>query len=240
VTWPETEVKLFNINWLGAGNPGIEGEFKWSLPGVKCSRCGTWGAVGSEYPAIDLSRLTNVKPYIRPRAVSLAEFGQLQRAIQSFLPTDCPLPPGTDFGRFEGRALARLGDFAWARQWTPFITETALLKLESELGEIETVPADIKATGKFNSHAKYHCLHVEPSARLHSSCIAERDICPLCGRSRVKLAGRLIIDSASVPHERQIFRVVEFKTYIVVTEEVRNAVMNFGLSDISFSELEAI
>jgi hypothetical protein len=186
----------------------------------------------------------------------LEKLEALRKPIKKFFPNDVQLLPGIEFGTIVGRALAKTGDFAWARKWTPLISETALRALESKLGEIKAVPAEIKFRGKFN--AQYFALHVEARAKIHESCIVQTgEVCSACGRRigreftwsektdarRIteqlkKCLEQMKIDRGSIPNDVHIFRIMEFGTFIIVTEEFKNAITSLALSDIQFSKIQ--
>ena len=241
-------MKLFRIVWAFPNNPIIAGQLKWGLPGIdNCPSCHiTGGSIGVEYPAIDISSISNLKPYLNAWAVPLKRLEELREAIRKFFPPELPLPPGAEFGTITGRALAKPGDFAWARMWTPLISESARKSLEAEIGPIKAVPAELKFRGKFS--ATYYALHIAQYARLHDSCVANRESCPTCGnyktfligpltRNPVELGKQMKIDGTSIPAGSHIFRIREFKTFIIVTEAFKNAVTRLGLSDIAFIEM---
>ena len=46
------------------------------------------------------------------------------------------------------------------------------------------------------------------------------------------------IDRGSIPNDVHIFRIMEFGTFIIVTEEFKNAITSLALSDIQFSKIQ--
>jgi uncharacterized double-CXXCG motif protein len=250
-------MRLFKIEWAFPNNPIIAGNLEWGLPGIDdCPVCHiTGGAIKHEYPAIDISPIIkNPKEYTRAWPVPLDKLEELRKPIRRFFPSNVELLPGIEFGPIIGRALAKPGDFAWARLWTPLISEIALRGLESKIGKINAVPAEIKFRGKFN--VQYYALHIERRAEVHKSCIIQPGtVCSGCGNRtgmvytwsvnvdrydfkkwKENFSKLFTIDKSSVPNDVHIFRDKETGT-ILVTEAFKNAVAELNLTDIRFDEI---
>lgn len=65
----------------------------------------------------------------------------------------------------------------------------------------------------------------------------EPQICPMCGRDERKVE-RIVIDVDSVPSHMNMFRIKKFWTYIIVTEQFKDAVTDLQLTNITFEEVE--
>jgi uncharacterized double-CXXCG motif protein len=143
-------MSLFEVLWddkkLDSGY--IEATHKWGLPGVSCPGCrDTWGAVGSEYPAVDLSFLSNESDYRVNRPVSLNEFKALRAPLVRLVPESAPLGPGTQFGPLVGKAKGKFNDFASVNLWTLLIRSELKAKLETRMKMPPTVRPELTWLG---------------------------------------------------------------------------------------------
>lgn len=59
----------------------------------------------------------------------------------------------------------------------------------------------------------------------------------MCGRDERKVE-RIVIDVDSVPSHMNMFRIKKFWTYIIVTEQFKDAVTDLQLTNITFEEVE--
>lgn len=82
-------------------------------------------------------------------------------------------------------------------------------------------------------------LQLEPRGMLHPDCYPpdQRPPCATCGRFGMTLPDDPILDAASLPTDRDLFRVGNFATVIVGTERFKDAVQRLGLEGITFREL---
>ena len=61
--------------------------------------------------------------------------------------------------------------------------------------------------------------------------------CEKCGRLGVSVPKPLVLDVASLPMDRDIFRLEDFSTFIVVTERFVEASTRLEIEDLAFVEL---
>jgi uncharacterized double-CXXCG motif protein len=229
-------LKLFRINWEFGNNPIIDGLHKWSLPGVKCSICGRiGGTIGCEYPAVDLSILKDTSAYGRRSPVSEREMETLRGPLRPLLPANIPLLPGTQLGPIVGKALAKVGDFAWQKAVTPLICREAFEKLRGYGIQIGGVPAEVKSRTK--AQPDLLVLHIEPRAQWDESCLIDSHYCEACGIYKGSFTKPLIVKGSSVPKNADLFRVVWHTMRVIATERFKNAVTEFKLTDITFEEV---
>lgn len=217
----------------------IEARHRWALPGVDCPVCGeTWSNVGLSYPAFDLSSLPNVKQYEKARAVPLDVWNRLREAVKPVVPAGTLLEPGATFGPLVGTAQGQFGDFAWLSKWRLFLQKSTLSRLESAgIHSLVTVPTQLTARGE--PVPELLELHIEPGAWLVHG---EREVepCSGCGRREFsRTSGQpLVIDRATVPAGRLLFRLRDLSTHIIATQEFRDAVASFQFSNIKFENIE--
>jgi uncharacterized double-CXXCG motif protein len=212
---------------------------KWRLPGVKCTGCGiTWGTAGHEYPAVDLSQLSEQAKFVSPWPVALEELSRLRELVRPLAPGGARLPPGTHFGPLEGPAsgtfgpLTTQGDILW------LVQRDALVRLQTEgLQGLMGCRTELRFRKKDAPDLLE--LQIEPRGRLHPDCLPPdlRPPCPSCGRVSFRLPEDPILDAASLPTDLDLFRVGDFATVIIGTERFKDAVQRLELPGIKFREV---
>jgi uncharacterized double-CXXCG motif protein len=219
---------------------GVEGTHKWNLPGVKCPSCGaTWATTGVEYPTVDISDEPFAPEYFEPSPVPLDELERLKSQIRSRFPADVTLLPGTQFGRFSGKASGRFPDFVYANPWTLLIRRHAYDQLLGKgLGMPEAIAPELRLR-KNQPHDLLE-LEIQPLCLLaQESFLPNGDPCGSCGR-----VGRQvdvpIVSSDSLPVGTDLFRPRNFPTYILGTERFEQAVRELKLTGMVFQELKVI
>ncbi|MFP2925649.1 double-CXXCG motif protein [Pyxidicoccus sp. 3LG] len=219
------------------------GEFdawhKWALPGVRCHTCGvTWSGAGHEYPGVDLSGLAEQKEFLKARPEPFPEFARLRELVRPLAPVNAELPPGTGFGPLTGRASGAFGAIAWVGRLKPLVRREALERLQSA-GVRGLLGCRTELRFRQKNPPELLELQVEPHGRLHPDCIPP-DVpppCPTCGRHAFKWPDDPILDVASLPMDRDLFRVGNFATMVIGTEQFMDAVRHLDLDGITFREL---
>ena len=221
--------------------PGDEKEFDnsiinanhaWGLPGVICQACGnTWSDVGLAYPVVSLSGLQDKKEYETPRAVPLKEFEFLRDRLLSVIPAGTLILPGTEFGPLVGKATGTFGDFAWLNPWTLLIKIEAYRKLQDAGVRL---PKGANHRVNFGKRAPNPLveLQIEPFACLESS--NQTLPCVACGYVFMGLPSPIVIARSTVPDFVDLFRVKDFTTLILATENFFNITNDLGLTGIKF------
>ncbi len=212
---------------------------KLSLPGARCHTCGvTWGGSGHEYPCIDLSQLPERKEFEKPRPEPFAEFARLRELVRPLAPPNAALPPGTGFGPLVGRAFGEFGPIAWVGGMKLLVRRDALERLQAEgVRGLLACPTALRFRQK--NPPELLELQVEPHGQLHRDCIPpdEPPPCPTCGRFGLTRPDEPLLDAASLPTDRDLFRIGNFATMMVGTERFMEAVRRLELDGITFHEL---
>ncbi|AFE03210.1 hypothetical protein COCOR_00011 [Corallococcus coralloides DSM 2259] len=213
---------------------------RWGLPGLKdCPGCGlTWSGSGRQYPAVNLSLIPEHWEFEEPRAEPFHELVRLRELVRPLVPPDASLPPGTSFGPLTGTASGQFGPFTWQGTSLMLIRRDALdglqaagirglLGCKTELRFRQKTPPDILE------------LQIEPRGLLHRDCLPP-DLappCPTCGHQYFRRPDDPILDGASLPTDRDLFRLDNFSTMIIGTGRFKDAVEQCGWTGISFREL---
>ncbi|NNB97081.1 hypothetical protein HJC10_09520 [Corallococcus exiguus] len=213
---------------------------KWFLPGIKdCPGCGVTSAGwGRQYPAVDLSLIPEHREFEEPRAEPFHEFVRLRELVRPLVPPNTSLPPGTSFGPLTGTASGQFGPFTWQGTSLMIIRRDALDSLQAagirgllgcktELRFRQKTPPDILE------------LQIEPHGLLHRDCLPPglAPPCPTCGHQYFRRPDDPILDGASLPTDRDLFRLDNFSTMIIGTDRFKDAVEQGGWTGISFREL---
>lgn len=219
---------------------GVEGTHKWHLPGVKCPACGaTWATTGIEYPTVDISNEPFAREYESPSPVPLDELEKLKSRIRSRFPAEATLLPGTEFGKFSGKASGRFPDFVYSSPWMLLIRRDAYAQLCTKNLRL---PAAIAPQLRLRKNQTHDLLELEIlplCSYAPASFLPNGDPCGSCGR-----VGRQIdvpiVSRDSIPLDADLFRPQNFPTYILGTERFEQAVRELELTGISFQELKII
>jgi uncharacterized double-CXXCG motif protein len=173
-----------------------------------------------------------------PQARDLAEWFELQGV--NLAPPNATLPPGTDFGPMVGTARGDLGPLTWQGSSLLLLRRDTLERLQAE-GLRGLLGARTELRWRQKNPPEMLELQLEPLGRLHPDCIPpdEPPPCPTCGRFGLTRPDEPILDAASLPTDRDLFRVGNFATMLIGTERVMDAVRRLELDGITFRELPA-
>ncbi|HZI16847.1 MAG TPA: double-CXXCG motif protein [Myxococcus sp.] len=210
-----------------------------SLPGVRCHTCGaTWTSVGHEYPSVDLSQLPERYEFENARPEPFPEFARLRELVRPLVPPDASLPPGTGFGPLVGRASGDFGPIVWVGGGKLLVRRDALERLQAE-GVRGLLGCRTQLRFRKKDAPELLELQVEPRGRLHPDCIPPEvpPPCTTCGRHGFSRPDEPILDAASMPTDRDLFRVGNFTTMLIGTERFMEAVRRLELDGITFREL---
>jgi uncharacterized double-CXXCG motif protein len=148
------------------------------------------------------------------------------------------LPPGTEFGPLVGSALGSFGPFYFQNPWTLLVQRDVLERLLAEgVRGLKGCRTELRFRQKKAPDLLE--LQIEPHGLLHPDCIPPEDRvpCSRCGRQGFSLPDEPILDAASLPMDRDLFRLANFATMIIATERFKDAVQRLELGEIVFREL---
>lgn len=212
---------------------------RWGLPGVHCPTCAaTWTSVGLSWPSIDLSAHPDAAKLTPRLEKDFNEFIRLREAVRPLVPSGVELKPGTDFGPAIGPAKGtKFGALTMGFPWMMLARPegVAFLKAEGVRG-VKAAFTELKFKGKPQEILE---LQIEPFGRVHPDCLPPNPPrpCATCGRRGLVLPDPILLDLASLPTDRDIFRLTDFGQVIVVTDRFVEAAKRLGCDDLAFVEL---
>lgn len=223
-------------------NGYLDAAHKWGLPGVVCPVCGvTWGVSGLEYPSVDLTSFPNVSRYKEPWPVPLETYRDMRDELWKTFPHLPTLLPGTALGPSQGKIKGgRVKDFVWGSWWTISLESTAYERLlNSGLSLPKVVKAEIVSKKNPQEVLEFDLpLEAELTNGIYDG--IQLDFCIACGRNSATLPEQIVIDVSSVSGSFDIFRIRNFTTIVLVTEDFVEVVDSFGLSGAIFQEVEIL
>lgn len=235
-------MKLYELHAVEA--PRFTGEYnaehKWGLPGIHCPLChATWSAASEAYPCTDLSGLDERKEYEEARLEEdYTEFERLRERVRPLVPAGAPLRPGASFGPLVGSARGRFGQLVMQYEWTLLVEREALAQLHAAgVRGLKGCPTQLRFRQK--SAPELLELQLEPRGRLHPDCLPpdRKPPCEKCGRVGLSLPKQRVLDAASLPDDRDLFRLADFGTVLIATERFVDTVRRLGFEEVGFHAL---
>ena len=217
----------------------INASHKWGLPGLSCSTCGaTWSGSASAFPSVDLTSLPERAAFETARPEPFEEFVRLRELVRPLVPPGTQLLPGAEFGPLEGTASGSFGPLFLQSSWMPLIRREAWERLQAtELQGLQAFPTQLR----FRQKNPPELLELEIAAhgRLHPDCFLPEapTRCPQCGRLEARRPENMLLETASLPEQRDLFRLTDFETTLIGTERFVEAVQRLGLEGAAFQEL---
>jgi uncharacterized double-CXXCG motif protein len=188
---------------------------------------------------VDLSSLSSAYRYKILRPVTLDEFEHLRKPIADLMPTDSVLKPGTAFGSLVGSVEGKFGDFLWVNPWTALVRQEAYnLLVEAGVSMPEGVPASLSFRNSLP--AVLLELEIEPLARISRRSLPDLQLCRACGRNPFRVPDHIEVELSSIPKHVDLFRLREFTTIILGTDNFVEAIRSMRLSGISFEEVAVV
>lgn len=230
--------------WLqSVESPRFTGEYnaahRWKLPGVHCPLCkASWSEGSDAYPCVDLSALPEHSLFEKARLEeNYAEFERLRELVRPFVPAGVPLWPGTALGPLVGSARGSFGQLGMQYDWMPLIRREALEQLQAEgVRGLRGGRAELRFRQK--SAPELLELQIEPRGRLHLDCLPSRSpACAKCGRDSYSRPEQSLLDAASLPEDRDLFRLENFLPMVIGSERLVDAVRRLGFEEVSLREL---
>jgi uncharacterized double-CXXCG motif protein len=199
----------------------VEGEHRWSLPGIRCPLCrSVWSTGAVAYPSVDLSNHPEREKLQEPRLEEdFAEFARLRESVRPLIP-GAVLHPGTDLGPFVGTAQGSFGPLTLPSPWMLLMQRGALEQLQAEgLQGLKGCSVDVRFRQKKNPPQLVE-LELLPLGLLHEDCILEdqREPCTRCGRLGFSLPASPLLQTSSLPQDTDLFRLANFATVMVASQ----------------------
>lgn len=215
-------------------------EHKWGLPGVCCPTCGhVGGTAGLAYPCVDLSGLPEA-PVLEEAWLekNFERYVHLRELVRPFVPAGALLKPGATFGPLVGPASGTFSPITVCFDWMMLVWPEALAALQAE--GVRGLKGCLTAM-RFRQKSRPELLElqIESSGVLHEDCIppGKAEPCPACYESSFRRPEHSFLKLDSLPSDRDIFRLANFSTMVVVTERFVTAVQRLGIEEVNFREL---
>jgi uncharacterized double-CXXCG motif protein len=223
--------------------PRYSGEYRahpeLGLPGIRCPACGKTGAgIGERYPAVDLSGLSEREQFKPRLEKDFAEFTRLRELVRPLAPAGAPLNPGTTFGPLVGTATGEFAQLLLQNAWTVLMRRESLEQLQAEgLRGLKGCPTGLRFQEKHPPELLE--LQIESRGLLHPDCLppGKAAPCATCGSNDFSMPREPLLDAASLPTDRDLFRLINFATVIVGTERFVETVTRLGFEEVKFLEL---
>jgi uncharacterized double-CXXCG motif protein len=220
-----------------AGYTGfVDAAPKWGLPGIRnCPACkATWSG-SLAYPSVDLTPVIALADFETARAEPIEEYERLRELVRPLLPPGTVLKPGTMFGPSVGKAQGRFGPLVMNYSWVLMVQREALEKLQAE-GLQGLKGCRIQVRFRQRNSPELLELELHPTGRTHPDCLPphRNPPCSRCGRLGLRLPDELLLDTSTLPNDRDLFRLEDFSGVIVCTERFAEACQRLGLDGVAF------
>ncbi|WP_163989748.1 double-CXXCG motif protein [Pyxidicoccus caerfyrddinensis] len=212
---------------------------KWFLPGVHCPDCDEIRAgIGEAYPAADLSALPDQRKFQARLEEDFEEFTRLRELVRPLVPEGAQLEPGTAFGPLVGRGRGHFTQLVFPMPWTLLMRREALEQLQAAgLRGLMGCRTELRLRDK--NPPELLELQLELRGRLHPDCLP-RNLpapCATCEMVTFSFPQAPVLDAASLPTDRDLFRLGNFSTAIIGTERFAETVRQLGFEEVEFQEL---
>jgi uncharacterized double-CXXCG motif protein len=177
----------------------------------------------------------------RSRPRSEVEEADRWRRIAPLFPTVPFFPWGVDFGPLQGVARGQFGDFVWPGIGTILIRQEALTKL---LSAGLHLPVGVPPQWRYTRRDPPTLLELQLD--LHgrwspAAPPADRGwACPACGYRGSIDTEHIVLDSATIPDNVDIFRCEMATALVFVSERFKETVERLKLTDITFIEIPVL
>lgn len=214
---------------------------RWGLPGVEnCPTCGAGGgAVGLQYPCVDLSNLPEHEKLHEPWPVPFEEFARLRELVRPLAPKEALLEPGSKFGPLEGTGSGYFGQLFMQNPWSLYVRREALERLQ-QAGVRGLQGCPIAVRFRVKHPPELLAVQLELHGQFHPDCLPpdRKPPCPTCEYEPLQRPKPIILDAASLPEDIDLFRLRQGWTNIIANERMVDAVRRLELDGVVFQELE--
>ncbi|HEX8702378.1 MAG TPA: double-CXXCG motif protein [Myxococcaceae bacterium] len=214
---------------------------RWGLPGVeRCPTCGVSGGVaGLQYPCVDLSSLPERTEFEDPWPVPFEKFSRLRERVRPLVPKGALLRPGTRLGPLEGTGSGHFGQLFMQNLWSLYVRREALEQLqEAGVRGLQACRLDVRFRVK--RPPELLALQLELHGRFHPDCLPpdRKPPCPTCESEPFQRPDPIILETASLPGELDVFCLRQSWMVLIATERMRETVQRLNLDGVTFRELE--
>jgi uncharacterized double-CXXCG motif protein len=187
---------------------------------------------------VDLSELPERRKFKARLEEDFEEFTRLRELVRPLVPEGVPLEPGATFGALVGRGRGHFAQLVFPVPWTLLVRREALEQLQAAgLRGLMGCRTELRLRGE--NPPELLELQIEPRGRLHPECLP-RNLpapCTTCGLLEFSFPSAPILRAASLPEDRDLFRLADFQTKIVATERFVETVRRLGFEEVEFREL---
>lgn len=214
---------------------------RWKVPGVHCPLCDAiWNTPALAYPCVDLSAHPERHRFEKARLErDFPEFERLCALVRPLLPPGALLQPGTSFGAMIGTAQGQFGPLVLLSSDFHMLTSRPLLEALQADGVRGLVACPAQLRSRHSEKPELFELQIEPHGLLHPDCLppGKAAPCEKCGRYDFSLPDELLLDTASLAHAPDLFRLANFSSLLIASERFKQAVEHLAPRCLAFKEL---
>lgn len=234
-------MRWFHLGYVYASRYSwsLEAHHKWCLPGLHCPTCDEiGGGIGEAYPSVDLSGLPERRKFGARVEEDFAAFTRMRETVRPLAPEGALLEPGAEFGPLVGRGRGPFPQLVLMHPWILLMRSEALEQLQTAgLRGLTGCKTQLRLRDK--NPPELLELQVEPRGLLHRDCLPRRlpPACVTCGRRDFRLPSEPLLDAATLPTDRDLFRLANFQTQIIATERFVDTIQRLGFEEVELREL---
>jgi hypothetical protein len=225
-----------------ARNIEIDGKLKAQFPVVYCEKCRhRFSASKFEYPTIQPDQLPKISCDLK-KTLSPSEFVEYRKNVQRTLNITTEFLPGSCYGQMVAKTNQELLDVSWVSWWSPLFSVVALNKLADVGIKLKSKNAEIEKKKQLIS--THYSIQAGTSAMVSDKTLVTLTIerCGECGnfwkRNIVaKADGGWKLLRTRWPKGEHLVRLLEHGSYIIVSDEFKDAVTDLRLSGIVFTKI---
>jgi uncharacterized double-CXXCG motif protein len=192
------------------------------------------------YPAADLTDLAERQLFEKSRLErDFAEFERLRELVRPRVPRSARLAPGTGLGPLRGSTQGKPAAFAMEPADGIVLVRSDVLKQLQATGVRGLLGCRTELRSRRSDAPAYLELQMELEGLLHPDCLppGRNTPCARCGRYDFRRPRQLLLDAASLPESRDVFRLIPLPNIVIASERLVREVLRLDLRGINFREL---